>query len=160
MVARRSGLLSRGAFLLACLALLGSCKTAGFKDVFMSTDTAGKRKTRTFPTEFVQADSGMFCQVTYSSGRDDAELKVYVTPPSEDTPATPLNGDSIILSKGDGQLTIQIGILTEDAEGKTKVNPAGPFEVGDYRLDFYIDDSKEDSITFSVQEPELSEAPE
>ncbi|MCS6900001.1 MAG: hypothetical protein RMJ98_09905 [Myxococcales bacterium] len=161
MDAGRRGLLSRSAFLLGCLSILGGCKTAGFREVYMSMDAAGRRRTKVFPTSFPTEDSGIFCQILYSTGRDDAELKIYVTTPSENTPVTPLNGDSILLSKGEGQLAIQLGILVETPEGKVQVDPTQPFEEGDYRLDFYIDNSKEDSISFFVvREPSAESPPE
>ena len=159
MTDRPPGQLSRSAFLTACFALLAGCKTVGFKEVFMSTDSAGKRKTKSFPTEFTSNDSGIFCHITYSSGRDDAELKIYVTPPVENYPATLVAGDSIILGKGEGQLSIQLGILTEGADGKTKVETVGPWEVGAYKLDFYIDNAKEDSISFDVAALKPAEEP-
>jgi len=158
----RRAVLSRGAFLVGCFALLGTggCKTVGFKEVFMSSDSGGKRKTKTFPTQFLQDDSGIFCQISYSSGRDDAELKIYVTAPTEDFPATLVNGDSIILSKGDdGKLTVQLAVLTETTGGKALPEPKGPWTAGSYTLDFYIDNKKEDSISFTVEEPQTSDAP-
>jgi hypothetical protein len=160
MVSRRPGQLSRGAFLAGSLAVISGCKTAGFKEVFMSLDQAGKRKTKIFPTQFTSEDQGIFCQVRYSSGRDDAELKVFVTAPSEDTPALLVGGDSILLTRGEGQLSLQVGILVKDEGGKAKVNPLGPYEEGDYRIDFFIDNEKEDSVPFFVREPEVPEAPE
>lgn len=125
----------------------------------MSTDSAGRLRTSTYPTEFVQADAGIFCQIRYSSGRDDAVLKTYITTPTEDFPAALVTGDSVLLSKGDGQLALQLGILTQAEDGKTSVVTAGPWEEGTYRLDFYIDDKKEDSVSFTIQPLEAGEEP-
>lgn len=127
----------------------------------MSSDPDGKRKTNTFPTTFVQENSGIYCHISYSAGRDDAELKTYITTPVEEFPVTLATGaDGIFLSPGEGNtLVLQLGVLTEGSDGKPVVQPAGPWEVGEYKLDFYIDDKKEDSISFTVKEPEASEPP-
>lgn len=161
---RHPALFPRSTFLLGCMALLGGCKTAGFQKVWMSTDSGGRRRTKIFPPRFIQGgseiNSGIFCQIKYSCGRDDAELRIFITPPSEDTPIVPINGDFMFLNQGEGQiLTVQFGILVEDTAETTKIDPLGPFEEGTYKLDFYIDKHKEDSTSFVVQELDSSDPP-
>ncbi|RYE84999.1 MAG: hypothetical protein EOO75_17455 [Myxococcales bacterium] len=154
-------LLRRGFMLVAGAALLPNCKTAGFKELYMSTDREGRRRTKTFPPEFAVENTGIYCHIVYSTGREDAELKVYFVSPTEGTVGL-LDGDEIFLTRGEGELTLLLGVLkdpTGDEPGaKASVDPKGPWELGEYQLQFFIDNEKEDSINFIVEEPS-SEAP-
>ena len=153
---RREFLLISGA------ALLPGCKTAGFKDLFLSGDKEGRRRTKTFPPEFAEQNAGIFCHITYSTGRDDAQLRIYFIAPTEGTVAL-LDGGDIFLGRGEGKLVLQLAVITDkvsdDPKAKPTISPRGPWELGDYQLQFFIDGEKEDSINFVVAEPEPGEAP-
>lgn len=148
--------------LVAGAALLPNCKTAGFKELYLSTDRAGRHRTKTFPPEFVAEDTGIYCHIVYSSGREDAQLKVYFISPTEDSVGL-LDGNEIFLARGEGELTLLLGIIKEptgdDPKAKASVDPKGPWEIGEYQLQFFIDDEKEDTINFVVAEPSSEEPP-
>ncbi len=132
--------------------MLTHCKTAGFKDIYMSADSNGKRKTRNFLNTPLR-DDGIFCQISYASGRDDAEITLDVIYANENgevddsVKVVQADAGNIFLSQGDGDLTIQLAIRP-DGDDTGEPLPQGPWKTGTYQVTFFIDGKKEDSIKF------------
>jgi hypothetical protein len=133
---------------------LGSCKTAGLKQVFMSLDQQGNRKRSMFFTD----TASIFCVAEVVSGRADVTVESRIKAKTLYDPSS----DSMVPSPG-------IAWLGESAPGKTegafisfelaKVSEGGGgssrglYPVGTFTCELAIDGEREDSVDFDITFP-------
>lgn len=152
---RRPPRASTCALALAACALV-SCRTAGFKQVYMALDDKGDRKRTTF---FADTTS-IFCVAELVSGRADVTVNSVIRAKTMYDPIS----DSLVPAQG-------IGWIGEAAPGKTTdgivsfklLKTSGamgsvnedqlPYPVGTYTCDLSIDGDLEDSVNFAIQFP-------
>jgi hypothetical protein len=149
------------AIVLAAWALV-SCRTAGFKQVFMALDEKGDRKRTTFFAD----TTAIFCAGELVSGRADVTVNSSIQAKTLYDPVS----DSLIPAQG-------IGWIGESAPGKTtdtvvsfkllkgtsamgSVNEDElPYPVGTYRCDLSIDGELEESVDFAILFPDCPVLP-
>lgn len=135
---------------------LVSCRTAGFKQVFMSLDETGDRKRTTFFAD----STAIFCAGELVSARADVTVNSSIRAKTMYDPVS----DSLIPAEG-------IGWIGESAPGKTTdtivsfkllkstsaIGTANedqlPYPVGTYTCALSIDGELEDSASFAILFP-------
>jgi hypothetical protein len=118
---------------LASLACEASASTANITDAFMTSDDAGTAKTNVFAPGDI-----FYCQVALANAPDDTKVKAVWT-------AVEAQGESpntVILEK---ELVTGLSSITFNLS----LNSAWP--VGQYKVDLYLNDKLDRTITFSVQ---------
>jgi hypothetical protein len=118
---------------LTSLACGFSASTANIKDAYMAADDAGVNKT----TVFAQ-DSTFWAIVTLANAPDDTTLKaVWYAVDAENTDPNFMI-DEISTTSGDGLIPFSL------------VND-GPWPLGTYKVDLYLNDKLEKTLEFSVE---------
>jgi hypothetical protein len=118
----------------AALACEGSFSTANISDAWMSTDLDGNNRTSIFA-----ADAVFFAQVDLQNAPDDTSVKaVWIAVDVEDTEPNFVMNEFEYLGS-DGLIYFQLE------------NPDFLWPTGEYRVDLYLNDELDRSLTFYVQ---------
>ena len=125
--------------LLLAPGVVGGCNTAAIKRAYMAKDSAGRMRTDTFKTE----GSEIHLIVEFVSGREDAILRVGLTPKS-----SALAFDVTEYAPGQGESRIDIKLFVESSTNQRLFK--GPWPVGEYDALLHIDDELEKSVGFAV----------
>jgi hypothetical protein len=118
---------------LATLACNFSASTANIKEVVMAKDEAGTQVT----TEFSPTDT-FYCLVTLANAPSDTKIKAAWTAVKVEGAAENTALDQSELTMGDGTATFNM-----------KNN--GPWPVGSYKVDLYLNDKLTKTVEFSVK---------
>jgi hypothetical protein len=127
---------------------LDACRTAGIKDAYMTSDSAGRMKT----DEFKVKDMEIHCIVEFVSGREDATLKAKLVVPNGSKAKVvtgvfaPGKGSSV----NDISLTIKIASTDPTDTSGGSDSTTGPWDRGIYHFDLYVDDEYDRSLPFEV----------
>lgn len=119
--------------MLATLACSGSASTANIGDAWMSTDEAGGSRTTVFSQEAV-----FYAQVDLKNAPDDTKLKAVWTAVSAEGVDPNFMIDEVEFTSGDGLVHFT---LENDSL----------WPVGQYKVDIYLNDSLDKTLTFDVQ---------
>jgi hypothetical protein len=84
--------------------------------------------------------------IEFVAGREDAILGVAVEPPKES--GVQFEKSETAPGQGETRIDMKLFLLTEDKQRLSK----GPWPMGDYYADLYIDGGLEKTVAFSVVE--------
>ncbi len=119
--------------MLAVMACNFSASTANIKDATMAKDEAGTQPTTTFsPTDT------FYCNVTLANAPSDTKVKASWTAVKAEGAQDNIPLDSSELTSGDGTLHF-------------KLTNHGPWPAGQYKVDLYLNDKLDKTVTFQVQ---------
>ncbi|MFW5741130.1 MAG: hypothetical protein ACOC1F_12265, partial [Myxococcota bacterium] len=109
--------------------LATSCRTAGIKDAYTATDSAGRIRT----SAFARDNTEIHMIVEFVSGRDDAVLIVELFVPE----GSIAKFEELEIAPGKGEHLIDIKLVMENDQGQQDAD--GPWDVGFYEADLLID---------------------
>jgi hypothetical protein len=119
---------------LAALACGGSFSTANITEAYLSTDDAGLQAT----TTFAPSDQVFYAQVSLANAPDETVLKAAWTAVAVEGEDPNLLIDETELTGGDGAYNFS---LSNDSD----------WPVGQYKVDIYLNDELDRTLTFNVQ---------
>lgn len=138
----RRAVLSLPALLVAPAVMTG-CNTAAIRDVYSARDSSGRLRTQAFR----QKNTEIHMIVEFVTGRDDAILTVDFFPPKDS--GVKIDELEFAPGKGDHKIDLQLKFVTSEG-GQDKESTVGPWPVGKYSADFFIDGSYESTLDFVV----------
>lgn len=140
-------------FIPVALFALDACRSAGIKDAYMTRDSSGRIKT----DEFKPDEMEIHCMIEFVSGREDAIVKVRLTPPGGDA-LSKLPDSERAPGKGNSKIDFYLETkkppdpITPETQDPAKwaVSNTGPWQRGAYHIDLYVDDEYDRTLPFEV----------
>lgn len=144
----------KGAWLPALLLLTTGCETSGFRDAYLSLDSAGKRERERFFTD----TEGIFCIGKMASGVEDVTVRARLRAEQIYDPRTgravdvdyDLGLSEVAPGKGE-DITVSFEFERPDADA--------PFTAGRFVCELSLDGELQERLPFEVSFPDCPAAP-
>lgn len=141
-------------FLTAALLVVTGCDTSGFRDAYMSLDSAGQRKRERFFTD----TESIFCIAKVASGVDDVTVSASIRASQLYDPrdGRPYDVDYLVGIGDDGpgkgeDITISFELSRGDDEA--------PYTAGRFVCELGLDGEVKERLPFEIVFPDCPEAP-